>query len=331
MTKKQLPEPLNNLSDNHCHFSPEATREDAYKLADTLNGLDIEFPTKFFHLMTTQHIDIDCIDILLTQLQKPDIVVPYFGVHPWFSHLFYIGDKKPNKSDHYRHILKPEPSEELIDTLPEPMSMDAHTNKMKDIIKKHNLTVYGIGEIGLDKLFRVPKLGWLGNPNHITKEQDKLTKSRVTIEHQMDVLRHQLRLAEKLGKQVSLHCVKAHGALYEEAIQYKNIVVVLHSYTGSTDQAKRWLKMAPVKLYFSLSDWINGEKDELLKLLMDHFDGSEILTESDVGIERYFLQDKSSEYFRHLTGIFQKINSYKHIEPSQIKSNMLNSLNTTII
>ncbi|KAI5961305.1 scn1 [Candida margitis] len=267
MTKKQLHEPLYNLSDNHCHFSPEATREDAYKLADTLNGLDLDFPTNFFHLMTTQHIDIECIDILLTQLQNPDIVVPYFGVHPWFSHLFYTGTK-PNKRDHYCQVLKPEPTDELIDVLPEPMSMNAHTDKMKEIIKKHDKKVYGIGEIGLDKLFRVPKSGWLGNPHHVTTEQDRLTKSRVTIEHQMHIFRHQLQLAEELGKQASIHCVKAHGVLYDEVTRYKNIVVVLHSYTGSTDQAKRWLKTTPVKLYFSLSDWINGEKDELLKLLV---------------------------------------------------------------
>ncbi|CCG25495.1 hypothetical protein CORT_0C01180 [Candida orthopsilosis Co 90-125] len=327
MTKKQLKEPLNNLSDNHCHFSPVATREDAYKLAGTLNGLDFEFPTKFFHLMTTQHIDIECIDILLTQLQKPDIMVPYFGVHPWFSHLFYIGTK-PNKRDHFCRVLKPEPSDELIDILPEPMSMDEHTDSMKEIIKKHNLKVYGIGEIGLDKLFRVPKSGWLGNPSHVAEEQDKLTKSRVTMEHQMDVFKHQLQLAEKLGKQVSIHCVKAHGILYDEVMRYKKIAVVLHSYTGSTDQAKRWLKTTPVKLYFSLSDWINGEKNELLKLLMEQSDGSEILTESDMGIDKYFLQGNTSEYFDHLTGIFQKINNYKHIESSQIKSNMIDSLNT---
>ncbi|KAI5968944.1 scn1 [Candida theae] len=212
MTKKQLQEPLDNLSDNHCHFSPDATREDAYKLAESLNELDVEFPIKFFHLMTTQHIDIECIDILLSQLQKPDIIVPYFGVHPWFSHIFYTGSK-PNKQDHYRRVLKPEPSDELIEMLPEPMSMDKHTDRMREMIKKHDVKVYGIGEIGLDKLFRVPKSGWLGNPDHVTAEQDKLTRSRVRIEHQMDIFRYQLRLAESLGKQVSVHCVKAHGVL----------------------------------------------------------------------------------------------------------------------
>lgn len=324
MTKKQLQEPLINLSDNHCHFSPDATTEDTYKLAETLNEFDIDFPTKFFHLMTTQHIDIECINILLSQLHKPDIVVPYFGVHPWFSHLFYTGSK-PNKRDHYRSVLKPEPSEELIYILPEPMSMDTHTDRMKQIIKKHDIKVYGIGEIGLDKLFRVPKLGWLGNPNHVTTEQDKLTKLHVTIEHQRIIFEYQLKLADELGKQVSIHCVKAHGALYDEVAKYENIVVVLHSYTGSIDQAKRWLKTKS-KLYFSLSDWINGEKDELLKLLVEHFDGSEILTESDMGIDKYFLQDKSSEYFDHLTGIFQKLNNYKCIESSQIKANMLESI-----
>ncbi|KAI5952583.1 scn1 [Candida jiufengensis] len=327
MQKQKLDEPVINLSDNHCHFHPEATIEQTLKFSNALNNCKYEIPEKFFHVMTTQHIDLECMNVLLEHLQDKNIIVPYFGVHPWFSHLFYMGDVKPNKIDHYTQILKPGPSDELLQYLPDPMSMKKHTAKVMGLIEKYNLKVFGIGEIGLDKLFRVPNAGFLSNPKYTDiNETDKLSNSRVKIEHQMSIFRYQLELANHLKKQVSIHCVKAHGILYDEVMNYSDIIVVLHSYTGSIDQAQRWLKTKKKNLYFSLSNWINGEKQELLELLAKNVNDSQILTESDIYIDRYFIYHKEEEYFNHLIGIFTKLNSYKPINSLQLKTNMLNSL-----
>ncbi|KAI5959148.1 scn1 [Candida pseudojiufengensis] len=327
MPKQKLDEPLINLSDNHCHFHPEATIEQTLELAKALNDYQYEFPNKFFHLMTTQHIDLECMAVLLDKLENEDIVVPYFGVHPWFSHLFYTSNEKLNKLEHYNSVLSPPPSEELLNLLPEPISIIEHTSKMKDIIKRYNIEVFGIGEIGLDKLFRVPNAGFLGNPNYKNEnEKDKLSTSRVKIDHQMNIFKYQLKLANDLQVQASIHCVKAHGILYDEVMKYSNIIVVLHSYTGSIDQARRWLKTKKSNLYFSLSNWINGEKEELLELLANTLNSSQILTESDTYIDKYFIEHKEGEYFNQLIGIFEKLNSYKPIDSLQLKTNMLNSL-----
>lgn len=357
------------LCDNHCHFHPETTTDDAVKFATILNKENANSPfcKYFFHLMTTQHIDIECLDVLLSRVDNKDIIVPYFGVHPWFSHLFYTGDTKPNKIDHYSKVLKPTPSDELLSNLPEPMSIHQHTKRSMEIIEKHNLKVFGIGEIGLDKLFRVPDVGFLGNPksnniandngNKLPPPEKVLSKSRVTIQHQMDIFNHQLEFAQRMDKQVSIHCVKAHGALFEEVMKYSStsskklkstttdsqaitstsasglppLRVILHSYTGSIDQAKRWVKEWPKdgKLFFSLSNWINGseDKEETLKGLMDIVSLDQILTESDIPVDRLFIEDKTQEYLDHLLGIYEKLNVYRLIKSDQIESNMLSSIN----
>ncbi|CAK9439031.1 uncharacterized protein LODBEIA_P32550 [Lodderomyces beijingensis] len=276
-------------------------------------------------------------DVLLSHLQNRDIIVPYFGVHPWFSHLFYLDSaEKPDKRAHYNRVLKPTPSEDLLAVLPEPMSLSQHSRRSEEIIAKYKLARFGVGEIGLDKLFRVPNAGFLGNPAYgkaadiANDEVDKLSKSRVSIQHQMDVFRYQLKLAERLNRQVSVHCVKAHGVLYDEMMKFPSLTVLLHSYTGSIDQARRWIKSKKQQaLFFSFSNWINGEKLQLLELLATELDRGQILTESDIYIDRLFTHDKHAEYFNHLVGIYAKLNNYIDLDASQIESNMLASINAS--
>lgn len=83
-----------------------------------------------------------------------------------------------------------------------------------------------VGEIGLDKAVRTPETG------------------ETEWESQLAVFKAQMRLAGVLGRPVSVHCVRAHGALYEVL---KDCVaapptVALHSYTGSPDMAVSLLK-----------------------------------------------------------------------------------------
>ncbi|KAI3402881.2 scn1 [Candida oxycetoniae] len=330
--------PLIDLSDSHCHFHPEATFEDAHKFAAILNNSNSS--KYFFHLMTTQHIDLECMDILLENLKEKNLIVPYFGVHPWFSHLFYLGSEKPSKIDHYNSVLKPPPTKELLSQLPEPLSLLERFNRILELVAKYDLQKYGIGEIGLDKLFRVPKTGFLGNPNckeeekeqQLEKEQpekeEKLSPSKVTLAHQKEIFRHQLDFANRVQKQVSIHCVKAHGALFDEVKKYPLLRVLLHSYTGSIDQAKLWIRTYPRdKLFFSFSNWINGEREESLKLLINELDARQILTESDIYVDKLFIQNKREEYLNHLLGIYQKLNQYIDFDSLQVKANMLTSIN----
>lgn len=84
-----------------------------------------------------------------------------------------------------------------------------------------------VGEIGLDKAARSPETG------------------QTEWEAQLTVFKAQMRLAGCLGRPVSVHCVRAQGALYEalkELEQAAPPTMALHSYTGSPDQATSLLK-----------------------------------------------------------------------------------------
>ncbi|RCK58043.1 hypothetical protein Cantr_06060 [Candida viswanathii] len=317
-----------DLSDSHCHFHPECTATQARLFAEVLNSQIDKFPPHYFHLMTTQHLDLEFMDILLTNLTKPEIIVPYFGVHPWFAHLFHTGDAQPTKEEHYKRILKPEPSEELLAMLPHPISLQQHREKYLQIITNHKLEVFGIGEVGLDKLFRVPGNGYYGNlESEIPEGANKLSPCRVNMSHQVEILRFHLSLAQELQKQVSIHCVKAHGLMFDEVRKIEDIRVILHSYTGSTEQAEVWRKFTPKgHLFFSLSNWINGEKSELLESLAETISPDQMLTESDIYVDRLFVEDKQQEYFDHLNGIYEKLHDLNYIESSTIHKNMLNSI-----
>ncbi|RLV94984.1 putative deoxyribonuclease [Spathaspora sp. JA1] len=319
---------LQQLGDSHCHLNPECTQEDIDKLATILN--DLQFPQYFFHIMTTNHIDLFLLDSLLEKLDKPDIIVPYFGVHPWFSHLFYIDEPETEpefKNQHYSKIMVPPPSESLLETLPEPISITQHITKIQEIIKKTPNLVYGIGEIGIDKLFRIPSNGFYGNLKYPCDQSNPLAPNRVIMSHQIAIFQQFLQLANDSQKQVSLHCVKGHGVLFNEVVKYKEIkYILLHSYTGSIDMVKTWLKKYNTRVYFSFSNYINGEKFEMLEKILQLLPIGQILTETDMPIDKYFNCDNSQGYYMQLQGIFEKIAKLKSIDTKEIHENMIHSI-----
>ena len=167
-----------------------------------------------------------------TNHQECDVIpkiVPSFGWHPWFSHqLFdesdYAGKDRLEEGEriaHYQAVLRPKPEDkEFLSALPEPTSLSAFLHETKDRLDRYPLAL--VGEIGLDKTFRIPET-WL--PKHHEEQKSELTPGgregrrlsqyRVEIEHQKKILKAQLHLAGKLGRPVSIHGVQAHGILFE--------------------------------------------------------------------------------------------------------------------
>ena len=96
-----------------------------------------------------------------------------------------------------------------------------------------NRKVVAIGEVGLD-YYRLPK-------NKEAREKEKIT--------QKNVLREQIELALEFDLPIILHCRAAHENLLEvlEAptakLQTAKLRGVLHSYTGSAEQAQKFLEM----------------------------------------------------------------------------------------
>lgn len=317
------------FADSHCHLDVECTSNVADKLAEYLNSLELICKDNFFHIMSSSHVDIYHLELILDKLNK-NVIFPYFGIHPWYSHLFTtlerhaFRDKEEWKLMHYESVLDPKPLVELLQVLPNPIHIDLHLEEIERLVKKYQQKGHscGIGEIGLDKLFKIPLNGYFGNQKIcLNSTPKKLSDCRVRMGHQEIIFSRQLKLASTLKRPVSLHCVKAHGSLYQKVAGDDSTSgicsIILHSYSGSLDQAKLWVRnyaKSSQQVYFSLSNWINGSAnkrssfDDLVRMLPD----LQILLETDVGIDRYLLDLKKREdYYQQLLEIFDKICSIK--------------------
>ncbi|KSA00849.1 uncharacterized protein AC631_03384 [Debaryomyces fabryi] len=298
--------------------------------------------------MSSNHVDIFHLDLILEKLENKAIL-PYFGIHPWYSHLFTdlkleeFENEQELKKNHYESVLDPKPSSELLEILPIPISIYSHIEEIRRLATKYQERGFsvGIGEIGLDKLFRIPLNGYFGNQKLTLDDSlNKLSACRVKMEHQTNIFARQLMLASSMKKPISLHCVKAHGLLYDEVTSRKGLdgisSVILHSYSGSLDQASLWIRhfsKTNRQLYFSLSNWINGsdKKQDFLKDLVKLLGDDQILLETDVGIDRYLLDpQKREDYFNQFKQIFQKICSIKEWEEDSAKEIIFVNWNKSI-
>jgi Tat protein secretion system quality control protein TatD with DNase activity len=157
-------------------------------------------------------------------------VVPAFGWHPWFSHQIY--DDRANaeltKIEHYQRVLTPPPDEDdFLHSLPTPIPLSKFIEDSETRLRMFPVAL--VGEIGLDRAFRLPVGSFSppGQPATKTsqypdgeytpgaREGRSLTPYHVSMDHQKTILRAQLELAAKLCLPVSIHSVQAHGVVFE--------------------------------------------------------------------------------------------------------------------
>lgn len=269
---------------------------------------------RFFSLMSTFHTDLDFLADLI-ELNQAHIVVPFFGIHPWYCHLYSVNGV--SKAEHYNLVLS-NFSEDLLQVLPDPIPLEDHMARIRGLIARClDLGMpYAVGEIGLDGLFSIPSNGFYGNQSF--EGPVSLTKCKTRMEHQKHVFRAFLLLAEQLRRPVSLHCVKSHGSFFDILKDsYLDIpALVLHSFTGSKEQAQRWINVTKKQerhLLFSFSHYINNtaSKVETLGHLLQMLDDNQILVESDLPIDKYFMENRHDEYFEHLASITTQISQSK--------------------
>ncbi|VVT55411.1 uncharacterized protein SAPINGB_P004583 [Magnusiomyces paraingens] len=270
-----------NIYDVHCHPTDSPA---------SLEYIPSMVTTKLV-VMSTCLKDMPCVESLYKQY--PEKVVPAFGFHPWYSYQIYndldsnetcIGNfQPPNKFDHYKTVISPQPSDEFLNLLPSPFPLSTVISEIESRLARIPQAI--VGECGLDKIFRIPEPDSILHDEkecEVALENRKLSKYRVSFDHQNMVLKAQLHLAVKYNRPISLHGVQCPGALYQTVMEGPKFPpsVCLHSYTGSAEFLKNnWYKskskkktpethqQAP-KIYVSCSILINEKShDELIKTI----------------------------------------------------------------
>ena len=160
------------------------------------------------------------------------VVVPAFGWHPWFSHEVYDDRESKGQMDaveHYKSVLTPGPEDlSFLNALPLPTSLTRYLTETEQRLLNSPLAL--VGEVGLDRAFRLPELPSPKGPagersgksggsaeeyTAGSREGRPLSPFRVNMEHQKMILRAQLDLAAKMNRAVSLHSVQAHGVVFD--------------------------------------------------------------------------------------------------------------------
>lgn len=145
----------------------------------------------------------------------------------------------PNADDarfsHYKTVLSLPTSAtesylaDLAKRLPTPRALEPALQELRRQLEAHPHAV--LGEIGLDRTARVPEPSFVassssekeGSEDSSTPTtgapQKRITLALTSIQHQLDIVREQLKLAAALDRPVSFHCVQAYGHWHDFLIQ----------------------------------------------------------------------------------------------------------------
>ncbi|RKP18265.1 Metallo-dependent hydrolase [Rozella allomycis CSF55] len=123
-----------------------------------------------------------------------------------------------------------------------------------------------IGEIGIDKCSTIP------GTNTVDKE------------FQWQCFEKQYHMAVELQRPISVHCVRQHGKLHDFLSKQDKWPpsIMLHSFGGSPDSMKKFLKLKQAKrIYFSFSQIIN-QRCKWTKDLIRECPWDQLLLETDL-------------------------------------------------
>lgn len=243
-------------------------------------------------------------------------VIPCFGIHPWWAHLHGGGGDDSgdgNDKEDMRSLLE----------APDEGAMQAALRSVARAAAEGRLGLYGDGGGGEDggigggggegeqqqsdgdddypPVAPIPRRVWEPRlrsllhkyPHAIVGEAglDRAAsipgcarRARCSPRHQLALLRAQLSLAAEFARPISLHCVRAHGALYEELRERALAAaaaaaggggggdamllppaIMLHSFGGAPEEAARFSALEKLcgrargcRVYFSFSAAINA-------------------------------------------------------------------------
>ncbi|SPO32215.1 related to Cut9 interacting protein scn1 [Ustilago trichophora] len=310
---------VNLLIDTHCHPTDDPS---VYTLGnnDNISSLSDRIavsPVAKFVCMSTNARD----QTLVAQLAllQPTRVIPCFGWHPWFTHHISLLHPAPSKNDHYHTLFgttsSPRYKEELEsiwDDLPEPISLETVLAGIEENFNRFPQAL--LGEVGIDRAFRIPRKPWDYNPHshtHSDSALPKLTKLKTPPQHQLTILQSQLSLALTHKRNVSLHTVQAAGLTttllshlkHTSISSFGAIRISLHSCTLDNNVIKSILKQHK-NIYIGFSSSIN-HKQILDKSCLAQVDMHQVLVESDHHTvkEMEGCLVRANEYFANLHGL----------------------------
>ncbi|KAK6525676.1 hypothetical protein TWF281_010728 [Arthrobotrys megalospora] len=323
------------IYDAHCHPT------------DTMDVVP-EIPKRKIQVLTIMATKAEDQELVAQVAREyPDRVVPSFGWHPWFSHRLWDdmkaggSDITISKKEHYQSVLTNEPTEEFIETLPEPKPLSQFIAETRNYLEEFPSAL--VGEVGLDRTFRLPNPASLIGP-----DDKKLSPHKVQMDHQRRILEEQLRLAGEMDRPASVHGVGAHGVLhdsfsslfkgFEKVVRSKRTQkrgphdfegdedsdvedkgpkpfpprICLHSFSAPPDFIKTWLNpKIPATIYFSFSQAINvGYGYEKFAEMLGLVPEDRLLVESDLHIA-------SIDMERHLAGIIHRVSRERRWDPSK--------------
>lgn len=147
-----------------------------------------------------------------------------------------------------------------------------------------------LGEVGLDRSFRIPYPQTDAKSNREEhKVSKKFTELKTPVQHQLRLLKQQMEVAFSLNRNVSMHSVQAQGATVElltwldkQSTEWKKSTskICLHSYGGSVETIAQITRLHPARIYFSFSTTINARLDRL-EALIEATPNDRLLIESD--------------------------------------------------
>ncbi|KAF9074909.1 TatD DNase family Scn1 [Rhodocollybia butyracea] len=263
------PDVLRHIVDVHCHPTDAPTI-----IPEAMENLALGT------IVSMSSCSRDQVLVRNLAMSYPDKVIPCFGYHPWFTHLISLrGDI--SKEDHYRQLFglgnDLEDLALLLPSLPDPIPLGNIIAELRQHLEEFPQAM--LGEVGLDRSFRIP-YDFSASPR-------RLSPFTVPIQHQISILQAQVDLAVELGRNVSLHSVKANQATTEFLAQTKvkhgnnwnKISLDLHSCGMSADSVK-YIQSRYANIFVSLSTAINVRSSNYVAVIKA-CDPERLLVESD--------------------------------------------------
>lgn len=226
---------------NHVHMGPTPLKD--VNLNNCLSGMAV---------MSTHPRDFsNVLEMAKATISTTATILPCLGVHPWFLH--ELTDEDWELSSTTTSIHKDE----------DPTTASAvprWIQEMEDLLLEH--PQIPVGEIGLDNF-------------HFDPTTKELTTPMAT---QLLALEHQLSLATKLQRPVSVHCVRAMGKILEAFqkthAKHKSLPprIYFHAFGGkpsTVTQLYRTLesKCPTTKCYFGFAPIINFASPKTIQVI----------------------------------------------------------------